>query len=491
MSNYIIVNNKRNWQFNIPGVEVISARDYLLEDEFIRMRGARIFNLCRSYRYQSIGYYVSLLASARGHKAFPNVSTIQEMKTPYVIRVLAEDLDRSIQKSFSHIQSDTFVLSIYFGKNISKRYDRLCLQIYNLFQAPLIRVFFSRKGLRWKIQNIQLISANDIPEEHHNNVIEFATQYFSRAISRKKRRPAAPYDMAILVNYDEPTPPSNRKAIDKFIKAGEKTGFNVELIDKDDLHRIAEFDALFIRETTSVNHYTFRFAQRAAAEGLVVMDDPDSIIKCTNKVYLAELLTHYRIPAPKTVVISRDTLELVLSSMELPLILKQPDSSYSQGVVKVETRGEYFVKVNSLLEKSDLIIAQEFIKTDYDWRVGIIDGYPLYVCKYYMAEDHWQIVNWSKKQNSNKHTGKGETLSVGDVPKKIIKTAIKAAGYIGRGFYGVDLKVIGNKCYVIEVNDNPSIDFGVEDKVLKDELYNTVMKIFYDKVKLMKENSLN
>ena len=114
MSNYIIVNNKRNWQFNIPGVEVISARDYLLEDEFIRKRGARIFNLCRSYRYQSIGYYVSLLASARGHKAFPNVSTIQEMKTPYVIRVLAEDLDRSIQRSLAHIHSDTFVSKYIF-----------------------------------------------------------------------------------------------------------------------------------------------------------------------------------------------------------------------------------------------------------------------------------------------------------------------------------------------------------------------------------------
>jgi glutathione synthase/RimK-type ligase-like ATP-grasp enzyme len=488
MSNYIVVNNKRNWHFNIPRVEVISARDYLLEDEFIRKRGSRIFNLCRSYRYQSIGYYVSLLASARGHKAFPNVNTIQEMKTPHVIRVLAEDLDKSIQRSLSHIQSDTFVLSIYFGKNVSRRYDRLCLQIYNLFQAPLLRVFFSRKGIRWKIQNIQLISANDIPEEHQNYVIEFATQYFSRTITRKKRRQAAPYDMAILVNGSDGTPPSNKRAIEKFIKAAEKTGFNVELIGKDDIHRIAEFDALFIRETTGVNHYTFRFAQRAAAEGLVVIDDSDSIIKCTNKVYLSELLSHYRICAPKTVVISRDTLDTVLSSMELPIILKQPDSSYSQGVLKVETRGDYFLKVNALLEKSDLIIAQEFIQTDYDWRIGIIDGHPLYACKYYMAEDHWQIVNWSKHKKSTKHSGKGETLSIRDVPRKVIKTAVKAAGYIGRGFYGVDLKVIGNKCYVIEVNDNPSIDSGVEDKVLKDELYLSVMKIFYDKVKKIKEN---
>ena len=61
-------------------------------------------------------------------------------------------------------------------------------------------------------------------------------------------------------------------------------GFNCEFITKNDINRIAEFDGLFIRETTAVNHHTFRFAQRAISEGLVVMDDPDSILKCTYKV---------------------------------------------------------------------------------------------------------------------------------------------------------------------------------------------------------------
>ena len=82
MANYIVVNNRKNWKFKIPGVDVISARDYLLEDEFIRMRGAKIFNLCRSYRYQSTGYYVSLLASARGHRAFPDINAIWRGSCP-------------------------------------------------------------------------------------------------------------------------------------------------------------------------------------------------------------------------------------------------------------------------------------------------------------------------------------------------------------------------------------------------------------------------
>jgi len=488
MANYIVVNNRRQWKFNIPGVEVISARDYLLDEQYIKMRGARIFNLCRSYRYQATGYYVSLLASARGHRAFPDIYSIQEMKEPHVIRVIAEDLDSSIQKNLGHIQADTFALSIYFGKNISKRYNRLSLQLYKLFQAPLLRVFFNRKGKKWRIQNIQLISAIDIPVEHHDYVIEFATEYFSRNIASVKRRISASYDLAILMNSDAPTPPSNRKAIEKFIRAGERRGFNVEIIGRDDIHRIPEFDALFIRDTTGVNHYTFRFAQRAEAEGLVVIDDPASIIRCTNKVYLAELMNHYHLPAPRTMIVSRDTMDQVFDAMGLPVILKQPDSSYSQGVLKAGSKEEYEEKVHLLLERSDLVIAQEFMMTDYDWRVGVINGEPLYVCRYYMADNHWQVINWDIKGRSSRREGRSETLGLGDVPARVIETALRAAKYIGTGLYGVDLKMVRGRCYVIEVNDNPSIDSGLEDTVLKDRLYEKIMQVFYDRVRQGRED---
>lgn len=486
MSNYIIVNNARQWKFNIPGVEVISASDYLLTDEFINMRDAKIFNLCGSYRYQSTGYYVSLLASARGHRAFPDMNTIQDMKAPHVIKVLTEDIEESIRKSLAHIQSSRFELSIYFGKNVSKRYDRLSLQLYNLFQTPLLRVFFQKKGEKWKIQNIQVISAKDIPDEHHEYVIDFATEYFSRRISGKKRRHPAPYDMAILVNENEKTPPSDKKAIERFIKAGEKAGFNVELLGKEDMHRIAEFDALFIRETTGVNHHTFRFAQRAEAEGLVVMDDPESIIKCTNKVYLAELLKRHHIPAPETIVFNKHNADTVLKEMKFPLILKQPDSSYSQGVVKVDTAEDFLSVSHKLLEKSSLVIAQTFMKTEYDWRVGIIDGRPLYACKYYMVKDHWQIVSWNREGEYSE--GAGDTIAIEDVPPKVIKTALKVSRFIGNGLYGVDLKVVNGKCYVIEINDNPSLDHGVEDRVLKDELYSVIMEVFAERVRQIKKD---
>ena len=54
-----------------------------------------------------------------------------------------------------------------------------------------------------------------------------------------------------------------------------------------------------------------------------------------------------------------------------------------------------------------------------------------------------------------------------------------AANLIGQGLYGVDLKEVNGKCYIIEVNDNPSIDAGFEDTGLKDELYLRIMRSFY------------
>ena len=56
--------------------------------------------------------------------------------------------------------------------------------------------------------------------------------------------------------------------------------------------------------------------------------------------------------------------------------------------------------------------------------------------------------------------------------------ATRASGLIGNGLYGVDLKQVGDRVLVIEVNDNPSIDHGYEDAALGKELYRVIMAEF-------------
>jgi glutathione synthase/RimK-type ligase-like ATP-grasp enzyme len=48
------------------------------------------------------------------------------------------------------------------------------------------------------------------------------------------------------------------------------------------------------------------------------------------------------------------------------------------------------------------------------------------------------------------------------------------------------MKEVEGKFYVIEINDNPNIDAGIEDKILKDKLYEIIMEVFLDKIKAEK-----
>lgn len=479
MRTLVVVNNLKNFDFDIPEVEVVTAKTYLTDSAYAELRNVRIYNLCRSYRYQSMGYYVSLLGEARSHKVIPNITTIQDLKSPTIVRAISVDIDDLIQRSLAKIKSHTFVLSIYFGKNVSKHYDALSKQLYNLFQAPLLSATFVYNK-KWVLQNISPIPLNDIPERHKPYLIEFSKSYFNQKRIHTFKKPNYLYDLAILVNDEEIAPPSDKKAIKKFITAAESEGFCCELINKDDINRIAEFDALFIRETTSVNHHTYRFSRRAFAEGLVVLDDPISIVKCTNKVYLAELLNKAKVPTPKTVVVHKYNKDTFAEELGYPCILKPPDGSFSQGIVKAKNKQELDEALEELLSHSDLVIAQEFMPTAFDWRVGILDKQIIYVCKYYAAKDHWQIYNWRADESARE--GAYETLAIADAPKKVLEKALRAANLIGDGFYGVDLKEIGDKVVVIEVNDNPSIDHGVEDLVLKDDLYLTIIRCLKNRI---------
>ena len=292
------------------------------------------------------------------------------------------------------------------------------------------------------MKSIRAIGASEVQAADHEFLLAAASDYFSGKRRRVRRRPQSRYDLAILHDPAEAEPPSDKKALERFEDAAEGLGFDVEFITKDDVGRVAEFDGLFIRETTAVNHHTFRIARRAEAEGLVVIDDSNSILKCTNKVYLAELLTRHKIPCPKTLVVHADNIDDIVPMLGLPVVLKQPDSAFSKGVTKVETEEAMRTTVKEMLAQSELIVAQAFLPTDFDWRVGIIDGRPLYVCKYFMARRHWQIIRHSAEGGEGDY-GACETLAVGEAPKEVIQTALKAANLIGDGLYGVDLKEVG------------------------------------------------
>jgi glutathione synthase/RimK-type ligase-like ATP-grasp enzyme len=175
------------------------------------------------------------------------------------------------------------------------------------------------------------------------------------------------------------------------------------------------------------------------------------------------------------VVVHEGNVGEVIQRVGLPCVLKKPDGSFSAGVAKATSQEELEERLAVLLEESELVVAQEFTPSAFDWRVGVLDGQPLYAARYHMAKGHWQIIH---ARGDSTRYGDVEAVAIDDAPKQVVEIAVKAARLIGDGVYGVDLKEVNGRVIVMEVNDNPNLDGGFEDGVLKDALWDELIRWF-------------
>ncbi|PIP90319.1 MAG: RimK family alpha-L-glutamate ligase [Bdellovibrionales bacterium CG12_big_fil_rev_8_21_14_0_65_38_15] len=468
----VVVDDKFHHLFAESTVQTISPIKYILENVKDEKKRA-VYNLSSSYGYQDLGYYVSLLASARNDKVYPSPRTIQDLKDKKIQQLLSEDLFELIQSKLSKLQSDKFELSIYFGENISTNYKKLAWELYRIIQAPMFRVYLEKEK-EWSVKRIKILTFPELAPAHLEFAASTAIEYLSQNKVIKSTNKKMIYDLAILYNEDEVSPPSDKVALEMFVDAFREAGFYTKMIQQKERPNISEYDALFIRETTNVTHHTYRMARNAEKEGLVVIDDPLSIVKCTNKVFLEQLMERLNLDRPKTFIYDKKLFQSHFKQISLPCVLKKPDSAFSQGVHKARNEDELIDLANTLFQSTELILIQEFLPTDFDWRIGILGGEVIYACKYYMAKDHWQIIN----NADGAAEGGSDCIDPKDVDPKVLKTSLKLAKAIGNGLYGIDLKQKGDKIYLIEINDNPSIEHGVEDKLLGKALYQKIAQYF-------------
>ena len=494
----IVVDRLEDWAPYYPSEQVISFADYLAYQSRPNQR-VRIINLCRDYNYLSEGYYCSLLSEARGHSVIPPSRVLNDIDNPLLYQLRFNELYPTLQKVFSKQEApQDLTFKSYFGKTKEPSLKRLARILFEQFPCPIMQ-FTLVKNDHWEIADLQLLSHTALNDQEQTDFANALDDFSKNVWRQQKEKKAYRYDLAILANAEEKMPPSDEAAIKKFIKQGKALGVNVEIISPRDYMRIPEYDALFIRETTAIDHHTYRFAKKAEAEGLVVIDDSKSIQLCTNKIYLADMFRTHKVPTPKTVLLQRGSAENVFEQIKelgMPVVVKIPDGSFSRGMVRIENESEIEAKCAPLFEKSSLLLAQEFLYTDFDWRIGILNNKPLYACRYYMVKNHWQIyrhndssdsgnkdVNEKKEKKEKKATSGGfDTLPTFEVPKAVLEAAINATRPIGNGFYGVDVKESKGKGYVIEVNDNPSIESGVEDLYLGNELYSLILQEFIRRI---------
>ncbi|EKF73891.1 ribosomal protein S6 modification protein-like protein [Alcanivorax hongdengensis A-11-3] len=477
----ILVDDPADWAAYYPTRHLLSARDYLQAAQSVCTdKQVQVINLCRSYKYLSPGYYCSLLAEARGQRVLPSVRTVNDLSRKSLYGLHFEHLETVLDKAMKKQGSDAsrFTLTLYFGHTEQEGLAELGRQIFDQLPCPVLKVEFRRRE-QWQIVALKPLSLKQLKGAQEDEFARALEQFNARVWRNPRRRRGDRYELAMLVNEQEAMPPSNRKALKQFIRAGRQLGIKVETVGREAYTHLGEYDGLFIRETTALDHYTYQFARKAEQEGMVVIDDPGSILRCTNKIYLAELMQSSGVPVPSTAFVFSDEEEQVdhlIEELALPMVLKIPDGSFSRGISKVETREELKAALGGYLKQSAVVLAQAFMYTDYDWRIGVLNNRPLFACQYFMSKGHWQIYN---HQSSGKTTsGNSRTVPVHEVPPKVLKMALKAARLMGNGLYGVDLKQTGDQIVVMEVNDNPNVDAGVEDAWLGEDLYRQIMLEF-------------
>ncbi|MEZ5650165.1 MAG: RimK family protein [Burkholderiaceae bacterium] len=463
-----------------------TTRDYVDRPAAFQSRGLRVINLSRRHAYQSLGYYASLLAEARGHRVMPSVETSLDLTQRHgdarALPELEAALNRDLKKAGGGAPEMIWCL---LGECEDARFAAFGRLLFDWFRAPILRVRLAKRSGAdgaMRIARIQMRPFNRLePALKTRFAAVLAAQ--NRGVWRSpKERAALRYALAVLHEPEELLPPTSAASLRHFARVAERQGVSVEPIRRRELSRLPEFDALFIRETTSIRNHTYRFAQRARAEGMPVIDDPVSMIRCTNKVYLWERLQQAELPSPPTLALRRDTsLTEVADRLGVPLVVKVPDGSFSRGVKRASNMTELHDVTATLFGESDLLLAQAYLPTRFDWRIGVLGGEPLFACQYLMARNHWQIVN--HRPNGRAIEGGFHTFELDAVPSEVLDVAVRAARLIGDGFYGVDLKELDTGVVVIEINDNPNLEHGVEDAVGRDMVWQRLVQWFVDRLR--------
>jgi glutathione synthase/RimK-type ligase-like ATP-grasp enzyme/gamma-glutamyl:cysteine ligase YbdK (ATP-grasp superfamily) len=508
----------------LPEGAAVSADRYLEGGEGLTEPGTVVVNLCRSWKYGSKGYYVSLLADARGQHPIPGVEVSEAFADAYgLFRALQEagvatvdpeemrarrraarptvsadegdddeaprafpapfvrapaDSGWAVRPAADDEQAETLV---FLGSAADGRFRNTALAVYREWPAPVLRLQLVREEGEWKVTAVAPVPPHRLSAGEHARLCQ-ALGDPRRIVRREKEPPREERRAAVAVLHDpdDAFSPSSPETLDRLERVAARMNVHVRRIGLDELHKLPEYDALWIRVLTGVSEPAFQFALRAEALGMPVVDDSQSIIRCGNKVFLEELLRREGIPTPRTRIVTRHTPWDQVAELGAPCVIKLPDGSFSAAVHKVASRDEFRRRADDMFRRSPLIIAQEFLPTDYDWRITVLDGRVLFACKYHMARGHWQIR--TESPGGKERYGRVEAVPRETAPRAVVEVALRAAALIGDGLYGVDLKETPGGPVVIEINDNPNLDVGYDDAADGTAIYEDLVSFFVRRI---------
>jgi glutathione synthase/RimK-type ligase-like ATP-grasp enzyme len=257
------------------------------------------------------------------------------------------------------------------------------------------------------------------------------------------------------------------EALQNFKQTAENMDHEFNFIFRNGLSEIPKYDAVFIRATTDPLYTAYVVSKMAWELGLKVIDDPESIRICANKIHQYRLFEKFNVPHIPTIFLGKEEfhhrqISKIFELFGKPVVIKAPYTSFSKYVEKVSCETSFRDVARRFFRKSDFLVVQKFMPSRFDWRVGVLNNQVLYVCKYMMPKGKWKH-GVKRRGKPSFIWGRTVALKRDNAPQGLKETALKACEAVGRGLYGVDIKEINGEYLVVEVNDNPSIYRGYED----------------------------
>ena len=288
-------------------------------------------------------------------------------------------------------------------------------------------------------------------------------------------------NLGVFVNRQTLSNAEQLSALLKCRDAAEEMGHSVDFIFPEEIKRLLKTDGLFIRTNTDPMNVAFVASKMASLHNIPVVDDPASIQICADKVNMYYHLIKNNVKIPRTAFLKKrditiDHAKTLFENWGTPLILKEPSTCFSARVEKARDPTDFMKTASRFMKLSDWIVVQQFISSQYDWRIGVLGGELLYACKYIIPPETFKI---QAEVNGHLVYCRTESVPVAKIPAPVLEAGLKAARAIGNGLYGVDIKECDDGAYVIEVNDNPSLESGEDGCYPK--IYSRIVEFLLEK----------
>jgi len=167
-----------------------------------------------------------------------------------------------------------------------------------------------------------------------------------------------------------------------------------------------------------------------------------------SKYYAANLMNYYKIPTPKTYLLTEpviDDIDRIIEKLDYPVIIKPTLSGRSRGVVKCINRLEVEAALNYV--KADHTVIQEFTQSveKVDYRVCVCNDEVIFTVTRSLIDGWLGCIS------------KGSLMSnPSDIPEEVTAMAINVTKCIRAAVNGVDIIMSKDGPVVIENNPTPN-----------------------------------